>query len=173
MDAYVGEIRVFAGTYAPVGWALCDGSLLDISGNEMLYSLIGTTYGGNGQTNFALPDLRGRVPIHAGTNPQTGTSYTSGERAGVETVTLLSNQLPVHTHTVNATATPGASPTPINNVSAAASIYNYGDSTLAPVVPMNANTLSSVGSGQAHDNMMPSLAVTFIICTEGLYPDFP
>src|SRR5438876_10960494 len=95
---FVGEIRMFAGNFAPAGWAFCQGQLMAISQNDTLFNLIGTTYGGDGQTTFALPDLQGRVPIHNGTNPGSGTNYQLGEKAGVEAVTLTTNQIPIHTH---------------------------------------------------------------------------
>ena len=114
-DQYLGEIRMFAGNYAPEGWAMCNGQLLMINQNEALFSLIGTTYGGDGQTTFALPDLQGRVPVHTGRNNVTGTVYPLGQKGGTETVTLVADQLPRHTHAVNAQSQAGTSSTPDNN----------------------------------------------------------
>lgn len=168
-DQYVGEIRMFAGKYAPKDWAFCDGSLLSINGNEMLYSLIGVTYGGDGQTNFKLPDLRGRIPISLGQNPQTGTTYAAGQAGGVEKVTLISDQLPAHTHAVNAqSSTTGAVDNPTNAFWAGSATKQYTKSN--PNAVMSTNAIDAVGGGQPHDNMMPYLVVSFIIAVNGLYP---
>jgi len=160
-DQYVGEIRMFAGNYAPQGWALCNGQLLNISQYEVLYVLIGTTYGGDGRTTFALPDLRGRIPIHK------STAFPLGSLGGAEKVTLTTQQLPAHTHTASATTNTGDSASPANAVWAA--ITNYSDDT-SKIVSMNASTIASSGGSQAHDNMMPSTAVSFIIALEGIFP---
>ena len=175
-DQYVGEIRMFAGNYAPEGWAFCDGSTLPINGNEALYSLIGVTYGGDGQTNFKLPDLRGRLPVHKGQNAQTGTTYAMGQQGGVEKVTLTSGQLPAHTHPVNAQAgaVPGSLKNPNNAFWATSSTGQYAASTstttVTPDTKLGNQAISAVGGGQAHDNMMPFLTVSFIIALNGLYP---
>src|SRR6184192_840441 len=113
---YVGEIRMFAGNFAPAGWMFCDGTSLPISENETLFQLIGTTYGGDGQTTFALPDLRGRVPVHQGTDPNTSSNYVIGEAGGVETVTLTTQQIPAHTHALTATTAAGTQPNPGGNL---------------------------------------------------------
>src|SRR5690242_21043268 len=113
---YVGEIRMFAGNFAPAGWAFCEGQLLPISENQTLFQLIGTTYGGDGQSTFALPDLRGRVPIHQGTDSANGTSFAIGETGGVETVTLTTAQIPVHTHALAATNAAGTQLNPGGNL---------------------------------------------------------
>ncbi|MFS0724277.1 phage tail protein [Paenibacillus sp. 1P07SE] len=163
-DQYVGEIRMFAGNYAPQGWAICDGSIVNIYDNEALYSLIGTTYGGDGRTNFALPDLRGRVPIHI------GTGYAMGQKAGTEKVTLTQNQLPQHTHVVHASKTAATSNSPENAYwGLSTGVTNY-QTNVEPNTTMHASTVSAVGGNQAHDNMMPTFAVSFIIATEGNYP---
>lgn len=167
MDAYIGEIRMFAGTYAPVGWEFCDGRLLSISGNEILFSLIGTTYGGDGMTTFALPDLRGRVPVHMGTNPATQTNYPLGSKGGTETVTLVSNQLPAHTHTVNVSSGEGDQIEPAGNVWATR-IEQYSENS--PTIQMSPTALTVEGYNQPHDNMMPYTVISFIICTMGYYP---
>lgn len=169
-DQYVGEIRMFAGNFAPLGWAFCDGSLLSISEYELLFTVLGTTYGGDGQTTFALPDLRGRVPVHMGTNPQTGTRFVQGQKAGVETVTLLSNQLPAHSHTVFAqTSTETVQTGSPANATWAPSDFNRF-STNPPDGTMSPSTITYQGGSQPHDNMMPFLTVSFIIATEGIYP---
>jgi len=160
-DQYVGEIRMFAGNYAPQGWALCEGQLLSISQHEVLYVLLGTTYGGDGQNTFALPDLRGRVPIH------NNNTMPLGSLGGSEKVTLTSQQLPAHTHMASATANTGDQSSPANGVWAA--ITNYSEDA-SKVVSMNANAIAAAGGSQAHNNMMPSTAVSFIIALEGIFP---
>ncbi|GLC86990.1 phage tail protein [Lysinibacillus piscis] len=172
-ESYLGEIRMFAGNYAPQGWALCNGGLLNITEHEALFALIGTTYGGDGQTTFKLPDLQGRVPIHV--SPQ----YSLGVVGGTETVTLTANQMPKHTHVVQATTASGDTPSPNNMLWATTSGYsNYSNdkdgagNPLTPVV-MNANASSSVGGNQPHDNMMPSVTVSFIISLYGVFPSQP
>lgn len=160
----VGEIRIFAGNYAPEGWALCNGQLLSISENEILFSLIGTTYGGNGLSTFALPDLRGRVPIGI------GNGYTLSQAGGTETVTLTMNQLPSHRHAANASSQPGNSNSPANGIWAASTINQYA--AVAPNSAMNSNILSASGGNQPHNNMMPSIALNFIIALNGIYPSF-
>ncbi|MGE7694706.1 phage tail protein [Lysinibacillus sp. NPDC094177] len=172
-ESYLGEIRMFAGNYAPQGWALCDGKELEISENEALFVLLGTIYGGDGQNTFKLPDLRGRVPIHV--SPQ----YNLGDVGGTETVKLTTNQMPIHTHTVQATTALGSTSSPSNMLWATTSGYsNYSNdkdgagNPLTPVV-MNANTNSVVGGNQPHDNMMPSVAISFIISLNGYFPPQP
>lgn len=160
-DQYVGEIRMFAGNYAPQGWALCNGQLLNISQYEVLYVLIGTTYGGDGRTTFALPDLRGRVPIH------NNNAMPLGSLGGTEKVTLTTQQLPAHTHIASATTITGDVSSPANGVWAA--INNYSDDT-SKLVSMSASGIAAAGGSQAHDNMMPSTAVSFIIALEGIFP---
>lgn len=168
-ECYIGEIRIFGGNFAPVGWAFCDGSLIQISENDALFSLLGTTYGGDGQTTFALPDLRGRIPLHQGTNPSTGTNYLIGQKTGTESVTLVTQQLPVHTHAVNANSSTGDSSTPTNH------IWGLSDSgkqyvASAPNGTMNPASITPAGGNQPHDNMMPFLTVNFIISLYGVYP---
>ena len=165
---YVGEIRMFGGNFAPQGWLLCDGSLLPISEYETLFSLIGTTYGGDGMSTFALPDLRGRIPAHMGIGP--GLSpYTIGEALGSETVTLTNQQIPSHTHAMSASTNVGGRTSPSNNVlarSTNADIYS-GD---APSGAMAGTAVSTVGGSQPHGNLMPTLCVNFIISIYGIYP---
>ncbi|MED4584487.1 tail fiber protein [Brevibacillus choshinensis] len=166
-EPYLGEIRMFAGAYAPNGWALCNGQLLNISQNDALFSLIGTTYGGDGQTTFALPDLQGRVPQHMGTL-NGGSPYVLGQKAGVESVTLTVNQMPQHTHSVIAESTAGAD-TPEGNTWAVQPQSAYTTS-LNHLVSMSPTAVSGAGGSQPHDNMMPSLTISFIIALQGIYP---
>lgn len=164
---YVGEIRMFAGNFNPAGWMFCDGALLPISENETLFQLIGTTYGGDGQSTFGLPDLRGRVPIHMGTGPGLS-SYVLAENGGVESVTITQNQMPVHNHTPLASNT-GASDTPANNFWAT-STSGKPYTAAPPTVLMNAGTMSPTGGSQPHDNMIPFLCVNYIISLFGIFP---
>jgi microcystin-dependent protein len=167
---YIGEIRMFGGTFAPAGWLFCDGSVLAISEYDTLFNLIGTTYGGDGQSTFQLPDLRGRVPIHWGTDSSTGSSFQIGQAAGTETVTLTTQQIPQHNHLLMATNVAGNKATPVN------SILANSQGTFQPYIQESPdNTLSSgalslTGNGQPHDNMQPFLCVSFIISLYGIYP---
>lgn len=164
---YVGEVRMFAGNFAPAGWLRCSGQLLPISENETLFQLIGTTYGGDGQSTFALPDLRGRVPIHRGQGP--GLShYLIGDSGGVETVTLTQSQLPTHTHQPVASNT-GASDSPANNFWAHTAT-GKPFSAAPPAVQMNTGTITSMGGSQPHDNMIPFLCLNYIISLYGIFP---
>jgi microcystin-dependent protein len=160
-DPFVGEIRMFGGNYAPAGWMFCAGQVLSISEYDMLFSLIGTTYGGDGQATFALPDLRGRQPWHQGSTP-------IGSMAGAETVTLTVDQIPSHTHLLAASGTQATSATPSRTVPApwADGQYSAGpsDSTLATTA------VGATGSTQPHENRPPYLAVNFIISLYGIYP---
>lgn len=167
---YVGEIRMFAGSFAPAGWAFCNGQLMAISENDTLFTLIGTTYGGDGQSTFGLPDLQGRVPIHAGQGPGITQNYQLGEKAGVESVTLGIQQIPVHNHALVASAAAGSSSSPANNVLAASntvSMYKAG----TPNAPMNAAMIGTAGGSQPHDNFQPYLCVSFIISLFGVFPN--
>jgi microcystin-dependent protein len=178
-DPYIGEIRMFAGDYAPAGWALCNGQLMQISNNPALFSLLGTTYGGNGRTTFGLPDLRGRVPVQPGTGPGL-TPYRQGQGGGLETVALSAQQAPAHTHDISvevkAVAGAGNQSAPGDHVWAAdprGATNVYSDA--APDTTMNANAAvgtaePNAGGGQAHENRPPFLAINFIIALEGTYP---
>lgn len=170
-EAFVGEIRMFAGNFAPVGWAICDGQRLAITQNEALYSLIGDQYGGDAAT-FNLPDLRGRIPIGQGQRPGGG-SYVLGEKAGTETVTLVSDQLPQHTHPVAAQTAPGDQAKGTGGYWAAMQTQQYfkgaANAAMSPAIISPAGTAAP----QAHNNMMPCLAVNFIICLNGYYPERP
>jgi microcystin-dependent protein len=173
MTAFVGEIRMFAGNFAPVGWAFCDGQLLPISGNEVLFQLIGTTYGGDGDSTFALPNLQSRIPIHQGTGPD-GTTYQMGETAGTEGVTLTVQQIPIHTHPHGCSTGAGANTSdPTNAIASKADLSQYlipDGSTV--FVQMGNPALSSdpVGGSQPHENLMPYLCINFIISLFGVFP---
>ena len=171
-EPFIGQIMMFGGNFAPRGWAFCSGQLLSISQNTALFSLLGTTYGGNGQTTFALPDLRSRVPVHAGQGPGLS-SYSLGQQGGTETVTLLQANLPPHTHPVNAagTAPAPAAAAPANNFLAPAArgappIFSTGPGNTA----MNAGMIGNTGSGTPVPNLQPFTVVHFIIALEGIYP---
>lgn len=166
-DAYIGEIRMFAGTFAPLGWMLCEGQSLPISENEALYNLIGTTYGGDGLNVFKLPDLRGRLPVHQGSF--LGVSFQPGQSAGSETVSLTPAHLPSHTHPCLASASPADSPNPGAQVPAqtlTTTPYFQGPAqlNLAP------GSVTAAGGNLAHTNMQPFLCVHFIIATQGIFP---
>jgi microcystin-dependent protein len=159
---YVGEIRMFAGNFAPAGWALCQGQLLAISENDVLFTLIGTTYGGDGQTTFALPDLQSRVPVHV------GPGFVQGQTAGVESVTLTTSQIPAHSHVPLCNSGAGTNASPQNDVWAALDSNIYSD--VAPSVIMAPSALGSTGGSQPHDNMVPFLVINFIISLFGVFP---
>jgi len=159
---YVGEIRMFGGNFAPSGWAICDGSILAIAENDVLFELIGTTYGGDGQTTFALPDLRGRVPVHQ------GSGFVIGQSGGAETVTLTLSQIPSHTHAALASSGAGSSHSPASNIWANWTGAQYSDQgTNTSLDPLS---LSAAGGSQPHDNMAPFVGVNFIISLFGIFP---
>src|SRR6478752_7249350 len=171
-EPYLGEIRMFGGNFAPVGWAMCDGQALSIAENDALYALLGTIYGGDGVNTFGLPDLRGRAPTHQGS--KNGQTYVMGQMQGVETVTLTSQQLPAHTHPMFAVSLPATLSTPI----AAAMLSDAGPSgsALPAYAPYSADneqvaltpgSTSPVGGSQPHDNMQPYLGINFIIALAG------
>ncbi len=165
---YVGEIRMFGGNFAPVGWMFCDGQLLPISQYDTLFNLIGTTYGGDGQSTFALPDLRGRVPIHQGLD-SFGNNRVLAQNGGLETVTLTVSQLPAHNHVPQANSNPGSQASPANGVWAAqTTLVPYAN--VAPSVNMDPAASGSAGGSQPHDNMLPYLGVNFIISLFGVFP---
>ncbi len=152
--------------FAPIGWALCDGSILSISQNSALFALLGTTFGGNGQTTFALPDLRGRAALHQGQGPGLS-SRIMGETSGSETVTLLTSEIPSHSHILQANPGDGGDPNPGNNLLAAGTtIYASPPS----VIPMNPVAIAPTGGSQPHDNMQPYQVVNFIIALQGIFP---
>jgi microcystin-dependent protein len=166
---FIGEIRIFAGNFAPVDWAFCNGALMAISQNAALFNLIGTTYGGDGQTTFALPDLRGRVPVHQGTD-NVGNTYVIGQEGGVETVTLNTNQIPQHTHLPLANLGNSGTPadSPAGNVWSGWTGGQF--STVTPTTAMSSTALSSAGGSQSHDNLPPFVVINFIIALYGVYP---
>lgn len=160
---YVGEIRIFAGNFAPAGWMFCEGQLLPISENETLFQLIGTTYGGDGESTFALPDMRGRIPLHF------GNGFTLAETGGVETVTLTVSQIPAHTHPFLASSDAANTLNPGGNVlGVTASALPY--ITIPPTAPIAPQSMSSVGGSQPHNNFQPYLCVNFIISLFGIFP---
>jgi microcystin-dependent protein len=171
-EPYIGEIRLFPyGRGAPVSWQLCDGSLLAISQYEALYTLIGTTYGGDGQTTFAGPDLRGRIPIHQGRGNGLS-SYSLGQASGTETVTLTSNQMPQHFHIAVASGAAGTSASPMNNIPATvANEPFYVDmSTGSTPYPLPANTASVTGGNSPHENCSATLTMNYCIALFGIFP---
>lgn len=161
---FVGEIRMFGGNFAPAGWMLCQGQLLPISENETLFNLIGTTYGGDGQSTFALPDLQGRIPMHV------GNSHALAEKGGTETVTLTTNQIPAHAHTPLCNTNAGTIPGPTNAVWAAAGTGDQLYSTPAGATAMNPGSIALDGGSQPHENMSPYLVLNFIISLFGIFP---
>ncbi len=167
---FIGEIKMFGGNFAPLGWMFCSGQTMPISGNDALFSLIGTTYGGDGQTTFRLPDLQSRFPIHQGQGPGLS-NYFLGQASGVESVTVTSQQLGAHTHAVGASTAAGDAKSPANAVFATAPANIYG-STASPA-SMHPSTISVSGGNQPHENMPPYACVNFIIATEGIYPTLP
>ena len=176
-DVFVGEIRAVGFNYAPPGWALCDGSLLQIRTNTALFSLLGTTYGGNGSVTFGLPDLRGRAIVNAGQGPGL-TNYPLGAQTGQESVTLDQSQLPMHTHTLrNVVIGPGGggSAAPAGNYLANSSVPQYGEEAGSSLMAANSVTGAAgpAGGGQAHENRQPYLAVTYIIALQGIFPQRP
>jgi Microcystin-dependent protein len=175
MDPFVGEIRLLPYTFAPLGWQDCDGSLLSISENDALFALIGTTFGGDGVTTFGVPDLRGRLPVHMGTGAGLGT-YSLGEMAGTETVTLTSAQMPAHTHVAAATNAVASTGTPSGGVELGAinndTMYTSDITGLTPYQAVS-TMIGPAGGNQPHDNTMPTLAVHFCIALNGIWPSQP
>ena len=167
-DPFIGEVQWFAGNFAPRGWAKCDGQLLPINQYQSLYSLLGTNYGGDGRTTFGLPDVRGRVLIHEGSGPGL-TPRQLGSRSGTETETLTANEMPVHTHSLQASSGAATAVTPTNNVLASPGRTRLYDSGSANV-NMNANAILPSGSGQAHNNMQPYTTLNCIIALQGIFP---
>jgi microcystin-dependent protein len=161
-EPFLSEIKIMSFGFAPRGWALCNGQLLPINQNQALFSLLGTTYGGDGRTTFALPDLRGRTPIHE------GNGHTFGERAGEEAHTLSIAEMPAHVHAANGTNTNGTAIVPTGNLAAGSPNQLYA----APqnLTPLNAGTLANVGGSQAHANMQPFLTLSFCIALVGIFP---
>lgn len=172
-NPYIGEIRMFGGSFAPAGWAMCDGQLQPISENDTLFNLIGTTYGGDGQETFALPNLQGRVPVH----PGGAQNYQLGEAGGVDTVTLTTNTIPSHSHVPQVeSGTAGNAGTPANNTvladcsSASVNTYVVPFAAANAQIQLNNNTIGPAGGSQPHDNIQPTLCVTYIISLFGIFP---
>jgi len=161
---FIGEIRMFAGNFAPVGWAFCNGALIPISENDALFNLIGTTYGGDGQETFALPNLQSRIPIHV------GPGFALGESGGTESVTLTTSQIPAHSHVPQGNNNPGSLASPLGGVwaSTSPSLNNY--SNVAPTLNMDPGAIGAAGGSQPHDNMVPFLVVNFILSLFGVFP---
>ena len=162
---YVGEIRMFAGSFEPNGWRFCNGQLLPISQNDTLFQLIGTTYGGDGESTFALPDLRSRIPIHQ------GNGFTLAETGGAEEITLTAQQIPAHTHAFLGTDDLATTNAPANNVfakSSGATIFPYG--TDQPLTTLHPNTIPPAGGSQPHTNFQPYLCINYIISLFGIFP---
>ncbi len=166
---YVGEIRMFGGSFAPAGWALCQGQLMLISENDTLFNLIGTTYGGDGQETFGLPDLQGRIPLHSGQGPGITQSYQIGEQTGSETVTITAQTTPIHTHTLIGSTANATDPNPAGNILASSTVLkpylvDFTNNILA------SSSVSIVGGSQPHTNLMPYLCINFIISLFGIFP---
>jgi microcystin-dependent protein len=165
-DQYIGEIRMVGFNFAPVEWALCNGQLLSIAQNAALFALLGTTYGGDGQNTFALPNLQSRIPFHAGSN--SGNVLVLGQLAGSETVTLTTTQIPAHTHSLAASSGTGTQPSPAGGVWAASSLNQF--STEAAAHTMAPSTVTATGGSQPHDNLPPFQVINFIIALNGIFP---
>jgi|SRR5688572_17267823 microcystin-dependent protein len=160
-EPFLSEIRIMSFAFAPKGWALCNGQLLPINQNQALFSLLGTTFGGDGRVNFALPDLRGRTPIHV------GSGHTLGEQGGAQAHTLSIAELPTHTHVVNASSTNAATPIPSGNVLAASNNLYASPTNLTS---LNPSVVTNIGGSQAHLNMQPFLTLNFCIALQGIFP---
>ncbi len=166
-EPFIAEIRIFGGNFAPRSWAFCNGQLLPIAQNTALFSLVGTTYGGDGRTSFGLPDLQGRAPMHPGNGPGLSTKRL-GETGGSATVTLTEAQMPAHTHAAQASDQPATTNQPAGNLPAVTREDTYSSS--GTPVPMRADALTPTGGSQAHNNLQPYLALFFIIALTGVYP---
>ena len=166
---YVGEIRMFGGNFPPNGWMLCQGQPLPISENDVLFQLIGTTYGGDGEETFNLPDFQGRTPVHMGTGPG-GITYQIGEKAGVETVTLTAQQIPIHTHALVCSTNVAQDTSPANKVlgQANGSALPYVQDSIDAA--LSNQTVTPIGGSQPHDNMQPYLCINYIISLFGVFP---
>ena len=166
-EPFVGEIRMFAGNFAPRGWAFCDGQLLAVSQNDALFSLFGTIYGGDGRTTFGLPDLRGRIPLHAGQGPGLS-NRRLGSKSGTENVTITTNQLPSHTHTFRGSQNLADNTNPNQRTFGTTSFDLYIPSN--PNTNMSQNAITNVGGSRSHTNLMPFLCINFIVALFGIYP---
>ena len=171
-EGFIGEIRMFAGNFAPKDWAFCQGQILSIAQNTALFSILGSTYGGNGTTTFALPNLSGRVPVGVGQGAGL-TNRQLGEMSGTETVTLTTAQMPAHSHTVNAVTADGNQNLPTNSFPANTKTLDKEYSTVAPNTTMNPTMIGVSGGSQPFGVMQPSLGMNYIICVNGIYPSRP
>lgn len=166
-NSYVGEIRMFAGSFEPAGWMFCRGQLIPISGNEALFTLLGTTYGGDGQSTFGLPNLGARFPVNQGTSPASGRQFSLGQMGGADQVTVNVPQLPAHTHA------PAAAATPTTASASGAYLAGWADAPFTSAIPSTAlalQQLAPTGGSQPHENRQPYLTVSFIICLDGIFP---
>jgi microcystin-dependent protein len=168
MPPFIGEIRMFAGNFAPAGWMFCEGQTLPISENDALFTLIGTMYGGDGQETFQLPNLQSRIPLHFGAGPD-GVTYTQGELAGVESVTLTGQQIPIHTHTMLGSSNAANTGNPTGKVIAQSANVTYMIVS-DPTVQMNAAAVTPIGGSQPHENCQPFLCINYIISLFGVFP---
>ena len=172
MEPFLAQIVLFGGNFAPRGWAFCDGQLLPISSNAALFSILGTSFGGDGRSTFALPDLRGRVPMHAGHGPDLSLRHI-GQKTGVENVTLTTPEIPKHHHEILVAPSPPRNARPDGDAIGAANIYvskDVHDPDTQPGLALNDSTVSSVGGSQPHDNMQPTLCINYIIALQGIFP---
>jgi microcystin-dependent protein len=160
-EPFLSEIRIMSFNYAPQGWAMCNGQLLLINQNQALFSLLGTTFGGDGRLNFALPDMRGQTPVHV------GDGWTLGQKMGEQAHTLNQSEMPAHNHVINGTSAQASSLSPVNNLWATTNANTFGT---APDTPLNPASMTSIGGSQAHLNMQPYLALTFCIALQGIFP---
>jgi microcystin-dependent protein len=172
-NPFVAEIRIFGFNFAPTGWALCDGQLLPISQNTALFSLIGTFYGGNGQSTFALPNMQGNVPMNQGQST-TGTQYFLGQQSGVDTVSLLQSEIPLHPHQIQGNINPAnlATPSPVRSLARASPGQAY-TATLTNIQQFDLNAMTVTGNSNPHNNMMPFLTLNFCIAMQGVFPPRP
>jgi microcystin-dependent protein len=168
-EPFIGEIRMFGASFAPAGWAFCNGATIPISENDALFTLIGTTYGGDGQETFQLPDLQGRLPMHQGTGKD-GVTYTLGEKAGVESVTLTTQQIPIHTHPLTGNTANGTEPSPAGALLATSTSLQPYAQVSPSDASFSANSITPVGGSQPHENLQPYLCISFIISLFGVFP---
>ncbi|MCS4303802.1 phage tail protein [Chryseobacterium sp. BIGb0232] len=169
-DPFLGQIAFVPYNFAPNGWAECNGQILPIAQNQALFSLLGTTYGGNGTTNFALPDMRGRVLIHNGTSPSSGTTYTLGEVGGAEGVTLTVTQMPAHSHSVSAVTAEGNQNVPTGSLPANTKVLDKEYSDAATDTTMKSSMIGNTGGNQPHENRQPFITLKCIIALNGIFP---
>ena len=167
-EPFLAEVRIVGFNFAPRNWAFCDGQILPINQNQSLYSLLGTTYGGDGRTSFALPEMRGRTPIHVGQANSGSTDFRQGQKGGEDTVTLSEAEMPQHTHVASGSSTLGTTDEPNGQILARAADNVYG--VVANTAAMGSGTIANVGGGQGHENMQPWLALNYIIALQGLFP---